>query len=405
MDEFKELFIKIVLLNFVSSNPSTNQTLYDLKIIEEDFLDFTNSNFIESIGANRYINTSDFTPLFEGDEADRYYMIKKLFNVKISQIFKKQLDLKKKFIDSKVFISNSENNLYFAFSDNQLLNKNLKIRDFSETIENLIENENITDTKINNIISDFKRTKFAKLTKDFRNGPNKTYINYFYNIFINDEKKKQREFADISKFYNINPGSLSGTGNIYGFLDYDNFVLNNENVSVEDSMEDNIVQPRKKVFFQMYFRTKDNESGPIDLYERTFLESTLVPEIKYTNDKGLLTWFMNNTFQKKKPDGKFKNKEEWEDIFKTIKSEGFYNINPNGAQMVRDKLKPIKENLKTLFISLQNNPNTEQLKGDVKNSLKEILTKFKFNEKCEIMTLILNLNWKPLKKDMIIMLS
>ena len=385
-------------LGFSPTSPGQNQGLYDLKIIEEEFLDF-NEDFINSFSTIEYINTEIFRPIFPGDDFDRYYMIKKLFNIKISQIFKKKLDLKKKFISSKVFVSNPDD-FYLAYSNNQLLNTNLNIKPFSEAIEDLMEEENITDRKINNVLDDFTKTKVAKLVKGFSNDTDKTSINNFYNIYISDEKKKAKEFVDISKFYDISPGSISGTANIYGLLDYDNFVLNEPDVTIDNSMEDRIVKPRKKVFFQMYFRAQNNKAGPLDLYDRTFQESTLAPEIKYTNNKGLLTWFMENTLQKKNPKGKFKNKEEWEDIYKTIKSEGFYNINPNGQQIVRDKLKPIANNLKTLFISLQNNPDTEQLRGEVKSGLKEILTKFKFNEKCDAYDANFpNLKlWKPEKK-------
>ena len=401
IDSFKDISYQTpdYPLGFSPSSPGQNQALYDLKIIEEDFLDLNDNNSTDILSTIEYINTEDYEITFPEDDFDRYYMIKKLFNIKISQIFKKKLDLKKKFIGSKVFVSNPDD-FYLAYSNNQLLNTNLNIKPFSEAIEDLMEEENITNEKLKNVVEDFTRTKVAKLIKGFSNDIEKTYINNFYNIYIDAEKKKAKEFVDISKFYDISPGSISGTANIYGLLDYDNFVLNGEDITIDNNMEDRIVKPRKKVFFQMYFRAQNNKAGPLDLYDRTFQESTIVPEIKYTNNKGLLTWFMENTLQKKNPKGKFKNKEEWEDIYKTIKSEGFYNINPNGQQMVRDKLKPIANNLKTLFISLQNNPDTEQLRGEVKTGLKEILTKFKFNEKCDAYDANFpNIKlWKPEKK-------
>ena len=216
------------------------------------------------------------------------------------------------------------------------------------------------------------------------NPGDKNSIRYFY------DNSKDKLYIDLKEeeIYNIIPGTIYGSSNIYGLLKYNN------NSNLEKNRDEKLksIKTKKNVFYQIFGSPKgQTQIGPIELVNKTFLGYILTPEIKYTHglifdgeDKiggleknksyfGLLYWF----FLQQQKEKKFKNVGEWIELYKTLKSEGMYNIAAN------PKLFNLNTNFTIQFedyrASLESNPIIGRLSKETLETLVE-LKKFKYDK-------------------------
>ena len=219
------------------------------------------------------------------------------------------------------------------------------------------------------------------------------------------------EGSDSDKMiYKIISGSVfTGTG-IYGMVRY-NFSNSLYKGDEKDGrMLDNI-RFKKNAFYQIYGTMKDSgeKNGPIKLKNETNLVYVLTPYIKYShgliftqegkikksNYYGILYWFYL-----KQIEGKFANKNEWYEFYKSIVLQGLYNINAD----------PKKFNLNTNFkiqfeifiASLEGNKKIGKLDKDTVKKLEEFKN-YEYDKELKLEKNFPQLRLHTLKtKDMVI---
>ena len=277
----------------------------------------------------------------------------------------------------------------------------IREKNIDSSITKPIQNNNLyikkknydTNKNIEEQLSEYNDDVKKGLENEF-NPEDKNSIRYFY------DNSKDKLYIDLKEeaIYNIIPGTIYGSSNIYGLLKYNN------NSNLEKNRDEKLksIKTKKNVFYQIYGKPKgQTQIGPIELVNKTFLGYILTPEIKYTHglifdgedkirglifdgeDKiggleknksyfGLLYWFFLQQKEKK-----FKNVGEWIELYKTLKSEGMYNIAAN------PKLFNLNTNFTIQFedyrASLESNPIIGRLSKETLEILVE-LKKFKYDK-------------------------
>ena len=290
---------------------------------------------------------------------------------------------------NKLFMDlNEEINSYKFLEQGTLF---IREKNIDSSITKPIQNNNLyikkknydTTKNIEEQLDEYNDDVKKGLVNKFNPG-DKNSIRYFY------DNSKDKLYIDLKEeeIYNIIPGTIYGSSNIYGLLKYNN------NSNLEKNRDEKLksIKTKKNVFYQIFGSPKgQTQIGPIELVNKTFLGYILTPEIKYTHglifdgeDKiggleknksyfGLLYWF----FLQQQKEKKFKNVGEWIELYKTLKSEGMYNIAAN------PKLFNLNTNFTIQFedyrASLESNPIIGRLSKETLETLVE-LKKFKYDK-------------------------
>lgn len=195
---------------------------------------------------------------------------------------------------------------------------------------------------------------------------------------------------DDKKIYNVIPDSITSATGIFGILNY-NFSNSLYKGNEKEQKLLNNIYFKKNTLFQIYGKEKtSNNSGPIELINKTDLAYILTPYVKYThgllytedgkikksNYYGILYWFYL-----KQKEGKFINVEQWGEYYKTMVLEGLYNIaaNPNKFKINTNFSIQFEE----YVTSLESKPNIGRLDGDTLKTLLEF-QKFEYDKDLKI---------------------
>ncbi len=222
-------------------------------------------------------------------------------------------------------------------------------------------------------------------------------------LLHDNSEKNSDEYPDLTsnEIYNIIPGTITIGTSVFGIMSYNfsNKLYDNDTAEEINKLKINNIKFKKNVLFQLYGTAKGTDEGTakgtdelkdigrIELINKINLSFILTSELKYThgiiyneNGKtlepssyyGILYWFYLRRTEKK-----FEKLKDWIEIYKTIKSEGLYNIgaNPQDFGLNITFANQIEELLK----SLEDNDNVGKLRAPIKKILMT-LKDFKYDK-------------------------
>lgn len=232
------------------------------------------------------------------------------YNIFDLNIIKQKIDDKSDMISqTKSTYDSTTKNIYYDFNDYRAsVDQRLDMEEFylrdNIVLSHIDTNNRLLETNLDVIVASATTNSLVEIVE-------KKYL-FSY-----------KDSKDISDYYTIKVGCISGTKNVYGILkfNYTNFKRDNDEINNKDILD----KLKRTVYFQLYLKQNETENiAPVNIIFEHKLDYELNPSIKFDHQgMSLYNWFLEAEAAKE-----FQNRKEWYEIYDLMKREGIYYPNP-----------------------------------------------------------------------------